>query len=139
MVKQAVREAITKYTIRNVELAELPVGVDRIGRTLTLLGKDMPFEEWLEIRRRIDLMLKHELTPEEWIELKEKMAWLGKRDRLPGELQDHVQPATQPAGDFLTRNWRQVTNHSEGTMKKAPWWLRWLYSAVVTKEQYVKP
>ncbi len=35
---------------------------------------------------------------------------------------------------FLTRNFRAISRQKVGTMKRPPWWLRWLYSAVITKE-----
>jgi len=37
---------------------------------------------------------------------------------------------------FLTRNFRVISKQRVGTMKKAPWWLRWLYSSVITKEEH---
>jgi len=37
---------------------------------------------------------------------------------------------------FFTRNWRALVDQKEGTWKKPPWFLRWIYSAVITKETH---
>lgn len=45
-------------------------------------------------------------------------------------------PVAQSATPFLQANHRAIITHKTGMMKSPPWWLRWLYSAIVTKEQY---
>ena len=45
-------------------------------------------------------------------------------------------PVRQSASPFFQSNFNAILAHKEGKMKKPPLWLRWLYSAVVTKELY---
>ena len=45
-------------------------------------------------------------------------------------------PLSKSTSAFLQANIKAIIKHSQGFMKTPPWWLRWLYSAVVTKEQY---
>ena len=45
-------------------------------------------------------------------------------------------PARESSSPFLQANVDAILKHQAGVMRKPPWWLRWLYSAVVTKEKY---
>ena len=45
-------------------------------------------------------------------------------------------PARESSSPFFQVNIDAILMHQVGFMKKTPWWLRWLYSAVVTKEKY---
>jgi len=40
------------------------------------------------------------------------------------------------SSSFLTNNTTAILKQDRGKLKKPPWWLRWLYSAVVTREEY---
>ena len=44
-----------------------------------------------------------------------------------------VRASTSP---FLQVNVDAIMKHRRGKLKKPPWWLGWLYSAVVTREEY---
>ena len=44
-----------------------------------------------------------------------------------------VRASTSP---FLQVNVDAIMKHQRGKLKKPPWWLGWLYSAVVTREEY---
>ena len=44
-----------------------------------------------------------------------------------------VRASTSP---FLQVNVDAIMKHQRGKIKKPPWWLGWLYSAVVTREEY---
>lgn len=125
------------YELRNTQVGGKLVGFTKSTSTLQLAGEDVPVEEWLEIRRRIDVILKRELTPADWQALREKMAWLGKKDRLPKELRDYEAPqATRRASSFLGNNIDAINGLERGKLRKAPVWLRWLFDSVVTKEEY---
>ena len=81
-----------------------------------LAGTEYTPEKWLELRRRVDKVLiergqLEEITPP-------KAPWEGE------------------SSSFLTNNTMPIIEHKEGYFKRPPWWLRWLYSAVVTKEKY---
>ena len=112
----------------------VPVEYNASTGTLILAGEEYTIERWLETRRRIDMVLKRTLNQADWKELREKLAWLGKRDRLPQELRDYEQPASVGGGSFLERNLEAISRQREGTLKRAPWWLRWAFPMVVTKE-----
>ena len=45
-------------------------------------------------------------------------------------------PARESSSPFFQINIDAILTHQEGLMKRPPWWLRWFYSAVVTKEKY---
>jgi hypothetical protein len=45
-------------------------------------------------------------------------------------------PVRDSSSPFLQANVDAILKHQLGSMRKPPWWLRWLYSAVVTKETY---
>ena len=81
-----------------------------------LAGTEYTPEKWLELRRRVDKVLiergqLEEITPP-------KAPWEGE------------------SSSFLTNNTMPIIEHKEGYFKRPPWWLKWLYSAVVTKEKY---
>mgnify|MGYP003138386738 CR=1 FL=1 len=45
-------------------------------------------------------------------------------------------PVRESSSPFFQVNIDAILKHQVGLMKKPPWWLRWLYSAVVTKERH---
>jgi len=45
-------------------------------------------------------------------------------------------PVRESSSPFLQANVGPILRHPVGLMRTPPWWLRWLYSAVVTKERY---
>ena len=45
-------------------------------------------------------------------------------------------PVRESSSPFFQVNVDAILKHQEGKLKKPPWWLRWFYSAVVTKEKY---
>lgn len=75
-----------------------PVIYDGQAGSLTLGHVTLTINEWLELRRRVDLLLKRMMQPADWKQLKGEMAWLGKRDRLPTELRDHEAPRSINVG-----------------------------------------
>lgn len=123
-----------QVTIKDLKLGGQPVVFDQATGCLSLAGEEVPLAQWLETRRRIDLLMKRGLTEAGWKALREQLAWLGKRDRLPQELRDHETPPAPPASGFLTHNLEAINRLKAGTLKVPPFWLRWLYGAVVTKD-----
>ena len=81
-----------------------------------LNGTEYTPERWLELRRRIDKVLIDRGQIEEVAP--PQAPWEGK------------------SSSFLTNNTMPILEHKTGYFKSPPWWLRWLYSAVVTKERY---
>ena len=103
-----------KIVLTHVEVGGQNVSFEK--ECLHLGGKDYSPKEWLELRRRIDSVfvdrrLIEEVGPP-------KAPWEGR------------------SSSFLTNNTMAILNHKKGFFKTPPLWLRWLYSAVVTKEQY---
>ena len=83
---------------------------------IQIAGSDYTPKQWLELRSRIDRVLVdrgfiEEVGPP-------KAPWEGQ------------------SSSFLTNNTMTILNHKQGYFKSPPWWLRWFYSAVVTKEKY---
>ena len=91
-------------------------GYNNVTHKLFLGGNDYDVYEWLELRHRFDKVFERD-----------------------GQL-ERVSPAKGEwdgqSSHFLTRNWRAIVKQKVGTWKQPPWWLRWLYSAVVTKETH---
>jgi hypothetical protein len=86
------------------------------GSNVYLAGTEYTPQEWLELRRRVDKVLV---------------------DR--GQIEEVAPPKAPWEGSsssFLSNNTMPIVEHKEGYFKQPPWWLRWLYSAVVTKEKY---
>tara|TARA_Y100000310_G_scaffold7604_1_gene8341 strand:+ start:329 stop:718 length:390 start_codon:yes stop_codon:yes gene_type:complete len=81
-----------------------------------LAGTEYTPERWLELRRRIDKVLIDRGQIEEVAP--PQAPWEGK------------------SSSFLTNNTMPILEHKQGYFNRPPWWLRWLYSAVVTKERY---
>jgi hypothetical protein len=93
-----------------------PVAYNNEVHKLTIAGTEYDAYEWLELRHRIDQILERD----------------GQIERVSPAKGEWDGSSTQ----FLTRNWRSVAKHHVGTWKRPPWWLRWLYSAVITKEEH---
>jgi len=81
-----------------------------------LAGTEYTPSKWLELRRRVDKVLIERGQIEEVAP--PKAPWEGK------------------SSSFLTNNTMAIVTHDRGVFKRPPWWLRWLYSAVVTKDPY---
>jgi hypothetical protein len=104
-------------------------------RTLLLAGEEFTLTEWLEIRRRIDLIVKRAMTDEDWQEYREQRNFMDKTSRLPQDMREAPPPWEGKGSSFLSKNIMDLTSRKRGRIKGAPWWLRWLFDAVVTKEE----
>lgn len=107
---------IPRQTLTHVKIGGEPLVFDAVRSRLEMAGLDYDVYQWLELRHRIDTVFER------------------------AGLVERVSP---PKGDwdsasskFLTRNWRELVDQRVGTWKKPPWWLRWFYSAVISKESY---
>lgn len=106
---------------RRVALPRLNVGgsaviYDEQAHKVELGGEAFDVWDWRELAHRLDLMFIRD-----------------------GQLEKVSPPRGEWDGmssHFLTRNFRAISNQKVGTMKKAPWWLRWLYSTVITREEH---
>ena len=107
---------IDRQTMTHCDVGGSPLVFDSLKMHLEMGGSDYDVYQWKALENRINLVLEH-----------------------AGLLQK-VKPASGEwdgkSSKFLTRNWRSLVDQREGTWKKPPWWLRWLYSAVITKEEY---
>jgi len=45
-------------------------------------------------------------------------------------------PIERSSSPFLRENLGPILSFRRGRLKKAPWWLRWLFHGVVTRERY---
>jgi hypothetical protein len=103
-----------KLVLNSMKIGDSNVSFE--GSNVYLAGTEYTPEKWLELRRRVDKVLiergqLEEITPP-------KAPWEGE------------------SSSFLTNNTMPIIEHKEGYFKRPPWWLKWLYSAVVTKEKY---
>jgi len=90
------------------------VGFTKSTATLHLAGDDLTFEQWQELERRINLLFTREG--------KQKIAGKGGADPNSG------------TSSFLTANLKQILARDVGIIKDPPFWLRGLFSGVITKE-----
>ena len=103
-----------KIVLTHVEVGGQNVSFEK--ECLHLGGKDYSPKEWLELRRRIDSVFVDR--------------------RLIEEVGPPMAPWEGKSSSFLTNNTMAIVEHDRGEFKRPPWWLRWLYSAVVTKERH---
>ena len=125
---------VTQNHSETLSLDGKPVVYNSATGTVTLGEQEMTIDEWLEFRRRIDLIVKRLMSRTQWQETKEKMATLDKNSRLPTTMREHQTRSSYPAGNFFVANLEPINRQKRGRMKRAPWYLRWFYDAVVTKE-----
>lgn len=124
--------------LNDVTIGGKPVAYDATTGNLSLADEEFTIEQWLEFRRRIDLLVKRSVSEGRWKEIKERMALTDKVSRLPMVMRDHqVQPAFTTS-NFLGENFLAINELKRGRLKRAPKWLRWAFDAVVTKESYGK-
>ena len=103
-----------KLVLNSVKVGDGNVSFE--GSNVYLAGTEYTPQGWLELRRRVDKVLI---------------------DR--GQIEEVAPPQAPWEGNsssFLTNNTMPILEHKQGYFNRPPWWLRWLYSAVVTKEIY---
>ena len=92
------------------------MGFTKSTGTLQLAGDDFTVEQWQEMERRINLFFTRAGLQEDPKKSK-------RNDPNAG------------TSSFLTANLRQILGREEGLIKDPPFWLKGLYSGVVTKER----
>ena len=102
-----------QITLNKVKVGGMSVEFN--GAVVNIGGEPHTPKQWLELRRRIDVELIRRKLIEE----------VGPPDSREGK-----------SSSFLTNNTTSILKHDRGKFKKPPWWLGWLYSAVVTREEY---
>jgi len=102
--------------LAQVKVAGEPVGFTKSTGTLHLAGDDLTLEQWQELERRINLLFTR--------------AGLQKAPR-----RDKARDPASGTSSFLTHNLKQILDRDKGIIKDPPFWLRWLYSGVITKER----
>ena len=88
------------------------VAFTRSTLTLRIGGRDCSAQEWIDYRGKVDSLLLHE----------------GVVKKVP-------EPNRGRSSDFLSVNVERIVGMKRGRLKPAPWWLRWLFDAVVSKEE----
>ena len=114
LVKGAPSLESGKLVLNSVKVGDGNVSFE--GSNVYLAGTEYTPQGWLELRRRVDKVLI---------------------DR--GQIEEVAPPQAPWEGNsssFLTNNTMPILEHKRGYFNRPPWWLRWLYSAVVTKEIY---
>jgi hypothetical protein len=98
--------------LSHVFLAGHNIEYNSQSRLLKLAGEEITPEAWLELRFRVDSLLMH-----------------------AGVFAKGQDVAKGKSSSFLTNNHVAIHKLPRGRLKKAPWWLKWLFDAVVTKEE----
>jgi len=99
-------------TLNKVTVGGIPLSFDNETRLLTLGPDKLTVDEYRELERHIDVMITGRLG-------------IRKRERhgIP-----HI-------SEFVGHNLSFINKSERGRMKKAPFWLRLFFDAVVTKEE----
>lgn len=105
------RDKIDTYMLRGIAMGGQPVGFRRSTQTLLLGGDDWTAAQWIQFRSRVDALMLHE-----------------------GMVKKGPEPNKARASDFLSANVERIIATKRGRLRPAPWWLRWLFDMVVTKE-----
>lgn len=114
----------------------LPLEFDLETKTFTLGDVELSVEDWISVRREMDIMLARTLGEVSWQELREKFAWLGKSDRLPQELQEYRKPSRLTEQGFVSKNWEVLSQIKSGIIKRPPRELAdYHYIAVIAEDE----
>lgn len=92
-----------------------PIAYTHSTQTLHIADEDWPIERWLATVRRVQGVLEH--------------AGVAEPARARGQDPNHG------SSTFLSANVRAIISRERGRLRPAPWWLGWLFDAVVTKEE----
>jgi hypothetical protein len=92
----------------------VPVTIDRGQRTLTFDPGEISFDAWKAYVEKINKQM--EIFGEE--------PW------------EKPKPVLSLSAEFILENHKGLNEMTRGKLKKAPWWLRWLFDAIVTKEAF---
>jgi len=103
--------------LKKVLVGGKPVGWDNSTGTLHLAGEEVTLEQWQEIERRINL-------------------FYSRKGLIKDPRKNKGSDPNSGTSSFLTNNVRQILDREVGIMKNPPFWLKWLYSGVITKERY---
>ena len=105
------KDHLDEFYLRKDTFGGHPVGFKRSTQTLKIGGEDWTPAKWIDFRGRVDTIMVHE-----------------------GLVQKGPEPTKVRSSNFLGANVEEIIACQRGRMKRAPWWLRWLYDQIVTKE-----
>jgi hypothetical protein len=99
-------------TLRHLKV---PVTFDESAQSIEMAGVDLTPADWVVMRDKVDAFL-----------------------RRAGTIPQATPPESRSFGShpFLLENIKAVNKFRRGHIKNAPWWLRWIYDGIVTKENY---
>ena len=95
----------------------VPVSIDGDQRVLTFDGGEIPFADWKLYITRINKQL----------------------ERFGEEPFEKAAPILSLSAEFILENHEGINSMKRGKLKKAPWWIRWLFDSIVTKEEFTWP
>jgi hypothetical protein len=113
-----IRGQLKRQKLTQIKIAGEPIEFNGEEHKIVIGGDALAVEDWLELRRRIDLMFRRAGRIE--FVAPPKAPWEGK------------------TSNFLTRNVREIHDQSRGFLKDPPWILRPFFDKVVTKDDYDK-
>ncbi len=114
----------------------LPLEFELETKTFTLGENELSVEDWLTVRREMDLIVARTVGPESWQELREKLAWVGKADRLPLELREYEKDSRLTEQGFISNNWETLSQIKSGIIKRPPQELAdYHYVAVIAEDE----
>lgn len=95
------------------EIGGQPIVFNQKEETLYLAGDPLTAKDWIQLRGKLDRLFIH----------------VGAVKKAPEPNK------SQPASNFLTVNLKWINEAKVGRIKHPPWFLRWLYSGVIGKEE----
>ena len=89
----------------------LALRYDPPSRTIQLGDDVLPVDDWHSLRNHVERVL----------------------------IRGGAYPPRPPVkvNQFLNRNMEDLVKVKRGRVQRAPWWLRWAFDSVITKEEYV--
>jgi hypothetical protein len=114
--KTAEETGYDKLSLNKLMVGGEPIGITRSTQLLDIAGEEWTLERWQDAVDRVNSML----IQERWIEDPSK----------------NVKSTDINAGSssFLSNNVTEILIRTRGKIKRAPFWVRWAYDSVITKE-----
>ena len=108
-----------QISLRSYKVGGQEIGFTKSERMMHVAGEDMTYERWCEIVERVDRMAI-------------RSGWKGKPPKF-----GNAAPLEGRGSNFLSENLSEIVEvRKRGHIRKAPFWLRWAYDGIITKESY---
>lgn len=72
----------------------------------------------------------------EWLAWSERVTTFLYREEVLPKPENTEAPRSHGSAPFLVQNISAMNTFKRGKIKRAPWFLRWLFDGIITKEEY---